>query len=299
MSLQPRADLERLCVHLARVIGGSLVGGLLSLIPTAAHAESSPLAELLRRAGDLTVELQNQLAVTVAQEDYDQGLLLNLDRTARVRRRIVSDVAWVPTADAMVWAFFRDVVSVDGAPVSDRLGRLEGLFSSGITLDARRRATRLLEEGARYNLGRHRTVNTPTFCLAILHPRNQGRFRFQAVGERDVDGLRVAKVRFSEVERPTLTRTSDGVDVPARGLLLIEPAQGALVASELELPAVGVAAEIKVKYRPQGRQMVWLPAEMQEAYGVRALGGERVEATARYSSYRSGQVEIERLEVVR
>lgn len=290
--------MKRPWTRLVGAIGGGFITGLLLLISPTTSAGSPPLTDLLRKAGDLTVTLQGQLAVTVAQEDYRQGLLLNFDRTPRVRRRIVSDVAWVPSLDAMVWAFFRDVVSVDGVPVTDRLGRLEGLFSSGITLDARQRAARLLDEGARYNLGRRRTVNTPTFCLAILHPTNQHRFRFSAVGEDEADGLRMAKVRFSEVQRPTLTRTSDGADVPARGLLLIETVQGALVASELDLPVVGLSAEIKVRFRPQGRQRVWLPIEMREVYGNRSAGGERVEATATYSSYRSAEVEIEPFKVL-
>jgi hypothetical protein len=287
--------------YFARPIGRRLASSLLFLFAPAASAERPALEDLLHRAADLTMRLQGQLAVTVAHEDYRQGLLLYHDAAPRVRRRIISDVVWVPTRDAMVWAFFRDVTTVDGAAVADRLGRLEALFSSGVSDDARLQATRLLEEGARYNLGRRRTVNTPTFCLAILHPRNQGRFRFRAAGADEIDNIRVEKVRFSETQRPTLTRTSTGTDVPARGLLYIEPGEGALVASELELPVVGFPARIKVRYRPQGRQMVWLPVEMREVYGnrSRSIGDERVEASAKYSSFRIAEAKVEQFEVVR
>jgi hypothetical protein len=301
LTLRWRTGGRHLLVCPADAIGSLVVGTLLLAIPPRAFAERPPLADVLRKAGEMTAQLQAQLAVTVAREDYHQGLLLDRDATPRVRRTIVSDVLWVPTGDAIVWAFFRDVVSVDGAPVADRLGRLETLFATGITPAARQHAARLLEEGAGYNLGGRRTVNTPTFCLAILHPRNQGRFRFKVVGEDEIDGMQVEKVRFSEVERPTLTRTSTGTEVPARGVLLIDPAQGALVASELELPVVGFPAEIKVRYRPQGRLMLWLPVEMREVYGnrSRSAGDERVEATAKYSSFRTAQAEVERLKVVR
>ena len=61
---------------------------------------------------------------------------------------------------------------------------------------------------------------------------------------------------------------------------------------------VGLSAEIKVRFRPQGRQRLWLPVEMREVYGNHSASGERVEATATYSSYRSAEVEIERFKVV-
>jgi hypothetical protein len=193
------------------------------------------------------------------------------------------------------------VVSADGAPVADRAVRLEQLFSAGATVDAHRQAARLLDESARYNLGQRRTVNTPTFGLSILHPRNQARFRFRIAGTGTIDGVRVLKVRFDEVQRPTLTRTSTGTDVPARGTLQIEPERGALVESELQFVAPTFPAVIKVRYRPQGRLRAWLPVEMEESYGRPSpvVTEERIKATARYSGFRSADVTVDEVETAR
>jgi hypothetical protein len=271
------------------------VASLGMLLASRAGAQQPALGELLSRAGTLTVALEDRLAVIAATEEYQQGLLLSNDVVARVRRRTVSDVVWMPTGDAMVWAFFRDVLSVDGSAVVDRAKRLEGLFVSGATLDARRQAGQLLDESTRYNLGRRRTVNTPAFALSILHPRNQSRFRFGIAGETKRDGIPGVKVRFYETARPTLTRTSRGADVPARGILWIEPAQGALVESELRLDAPRRPTEIKVRYRLAERLEAWLPIEMEEAYGNRSRspGEERVEAIARYSDFRKAEAEVQ------
>ena len=276
---------------------GAAFGFLILSVQLASGADAQPptVGALLSRAGTLTVALEDRLAVVVAREEYDQGLLLDRDVVARLRRRTMSDVVWMPTGDAMVWAFFRDVVSVDGFAVVDRAKRLERLFVSGATLDARRQASQLLDESTRYNLGKRRTVNTPAFALSILHPRNQYRFRFSIVGEAKRDGVHVFKVRFSETARPTLTRTSTGTNVPASGTLWIEPGQGALVESELRLDPPWRPTEIRVRYRLDERLEAWLPFEMEETYGnlSRAVGQERVEAIARYSDFRKAGVEVQ------
>jgi len=265
-------------------------------------ADPTPaLSEVLRRAGEQAAASEEKLAVTVAQEEYQQGLMLGRDNTPRARRTIVSDVLWLPTGDAMVWAFFRDVAAVDGQPVRDRAARLEQLFAGGATLEARQRATEILNEGARYNLGTRRTVNSPTLALSALHPRNQARFRFRTSGIDDSHGVRAVKVRFSETARPALIHTSKGEDVPASGVLWIEPTEGALIASELRLDVRGFPVEIEVLYRREPRLGAWLPAEMRESYGgrSRSAGEDRLEATARYSGYRRAEVELTGIQPVR
>ena len=256
---------------------------------------------MLPRAGATVAELEERLAVTIAREDYSQSLMRGTSPGPAVKRTLVSEVAWVPTGDPIVWAFYRDVLTVDGAPVQDRSTRLDEVFSSGFGPEARRRASRILDESARYNLGTRRTLNFPTLALTALHPRNQARFGFRAAGMDAVDGVATLKVRFDEAARPTLIHTSQGKDVPARGFLWIEPVRGGLVASELQLQASGMPAEIKVFYRLHPRLSVWLPAEMHESYGShpRAAWDERVEATATYSDYRRGLVELGPIQPVR
>jgi hypothetical protein len=267
-----------------------LLAGLLATTAAPAGAPH-PLDTLLARAGAQAVALEDRLATITATEEQDQKLLFDSDNRPGARRKIVSDVVWVPTGDAIVWAFFRDVVSVDGAPVADRTIRLDQLFAQGATAAARLRASQLLEEGARYNLGRRRTVNTPVFGLSVLHPRNRSRYRFELSGRQKKDGVQTEKVRFSEQASPAIVRTSKGEDVAASGVLWIEPATGALVASELHLDVPGLPSEIDVRFRRDDRLEAWLPSEMEEAYGQRRR--ERVNATSRYSGFRRAGTEVE------
>jgi hypothetical protein len=267
-----------------------LLAGVLSTTAAAADAPP-PLDDLLARAGAQAVALEDRLVTITATEEQEQNLRFDSDSRPSARRKIVSDVVWVPTGDAIVWAFFRDVVSVDGAPVADRTVRLDQLFAQGATAGARLRAAALLEEGARYNLGRRRTVNTPVFGLSVLHPRNRSRFRFERSGRQKKDGAQTAKVRFSERASPAIVRTSKGNDVAAGGMLWIEPATGALVASELHLDVPGLPSEIHVRFRRDDRLEAWLPSEMEEEYGQR--GRERVNAKARYSGFRRAGTEVE------
>jgi hypothetical protein len=275
----------------------SLAGAFLALafawpLPAAAAPAEPRPEDVLAQAGRYVARLEEELAVLVADETYAQALFLGRDSSARQRRSLVSDVAWVPTGDAFVWAFFRDVREVDGGPVRDRQARLEQLFPSGVTLAARERAGQILEESARYNLGSRRTVNCPTVALSFLHPRNQPRFAFRLQGEDAKQGAMTWKVGFTERARPALTRTSRGEDVPARGLLWTEAGTGALVASRLELRPPGVGpVVIETVYARDDRLGGWLPAEMREAYGS-SSSDERVEASARYSAWRRAQVEV-------
>ncbi len=252
---------------------------------------------MLALAGRYVARLEQDLAVLVADEKYEQRLFIGFDDSARQRRTIVSEVAWVPTGDEFVWAFFRDAREVDGAPVRDREARLEELFPKGMTDAGKERALEILDESSRYNLGRRRTVNSPTIALSFLHPRNQTRFSFRLDGHEEKEGVAAWGLRFEEKKRPTLTRTSRGEDVPARGRLWVEAASGALVASRLEMRAPrGIGpVEIDTDYARDGRTGVWLPRETREAYGELSRSGdeERVEAVATYSGWRRAQVEVQ------
>jgi hypothetical protein len=271
----------------------ALLLAVLSATAVSAGDAKPTLEDVLARAGARAAALEEELAVVTATEEHDQRYVAGRDEQ---RRRVVSDVVWVPTGDAMVWAFFRDVVSVDGAPVADRTHRLERLLAQGMTADARRRAAEVQEEGARFNLGTRRTVDVPNLGLAVLHPRNRDRFRFE-IGKRGrKHGVDTVPVEFRETASPALTRTSGGRDVPARGRLWIEPASGALVASELRLDVPGLRTEITVRFVREERLQAWLPAEMTQVYGEKRSAfkrSERVEATARYSGFRRAGTEVQ------
>ena len=272
--------------------------------PLAAGPPVPPREEVQLTAGRYVADLEERLAVVLGDENYHQSFFVGGKGSPDVRRTLESDVAWVPTGDPLVWAFYRDVRNVDGQPVRDRAARLEALFPTGWTAAARDRAQEILDESARFNLGPWRTVNVPTLALGCLHPRNQSRFEYRVVGREDRAGATCWKLSFREHRRPTLVRTHRGEDVPLQGLVWIEARRGTVVATRLEmsLPEGGTVS-IETDYRLDERLGFWLPARMRELYGfpgwskrgssIAMWGDNRVEASATYSAWRRAEVEVQ------
>ena len=133
------------------------------------------------------------------------------------------------------WHGFRDVLEVDGDRVRDRDERLLRLFTSQ-TPGALEQGRRIVDEGARYNLGPIvRNFNMPTMALELLQAANQPRFLFEQRGvEREAQRV-LWKIDFTERARPTVIRTLAGADVPARGTIWVEPDTGAVFKTRLEI----------------------------------------------------------------
>jgi hypothetical protein len=272
---------------------------LLALLPTAARAENPPCpstSELVARASRYVARVEEQLTAVIGDETYRQYAYNGPSPMVVDQRVLASDVAWVPTRDPMVWAFYRDVRVVDGEPLADRGARLEALFPGEQTAASNAKAMKILDESSRYNLGARRTVNTPTLALTLLHPRNIERSSFEVKGLVRRDGVEACALRYEERKRPTFVRQPDGQDVWAKGTFWIEPRSGAAVASTLELEAKRhdpVLIETAFRYEPAFE--CWLPSEMKETYGSRSPRpkGARIEAVARYSRWRRAHVEME------
>jgi hypothetical protein len=276
-----------------------LLAVLLALLPAAGRADSPPCprtSELVARASRYVARVEDQLTAVIGDEAYRQYSYYGPSLLIVDQRVLASEVAWVPTRDPMVWAFYRDVRAVDGQPLSDRGDRLEALFQGASTAASNAKAMQILDESSRFNLGARRTVNTPTLALTLLHPRNIERSSFEGKGQAHRDGVAACSLRYQERQRPTFVRQPDGKDVWAKGTFWIEPQSGAAVASTLELEATDhdpVLIETAFRYEPAFE--CWLPSEMKETYGSRAPRpkGERIEAVARYSRWRRAHVEME------
>jgi hypothetical protein len=169
---------------------------------------------------------------------------------------------------------------------------------------ATQRASALLAQSARYNLGPAiRNINFPTLALAFLHPMNQGRFAWSLGGRRQFGSVEGVEVRFDELARPTIVDRDGQGDLPARGRFWIHPGRGTVLRSETSYPietdGVRVArAFVATEYRPEPKLAMWVPAEMREEYedlptaAVRTFGS-RTEATARYGGFRRFTVTME------
>lgn len=214
--------------------------------------------DILRRAAASVVALELQLGVATAGEEYTQSLTLNGDWLRRQERALLPDVLWLSTGEPSVWAFLRDVRAVDGQPVADRKDRLEYVLSMG-GLERRKHAARIRSAGTLHNLGPPSTVNDPTLALWFLHPRNLERFRFDLAGAQAIVGVRAMELSQLDFDAPGLGPT-----------------------------------HVRVQYQSQPRLEGWLPLEMRETYG-RAGAPVFLEAVAKYSDYRKGEVELQEI----
>lgn len=253
-----------------------------------AIAQNPSTADVLKRAAIYVEDYRRSLETIVAEERYVQRSLdPRTPGEALEERTLRSDFMLLPgTPGEDPWFAFRDIFEVDGEAVSSERGRLEGwLADSRSSLIHRARALAL--EQARYNIGPViRTINVPTLALEILTSRNQERFRFRRTGATTVDGVEVIVLSFEERRRPTMIRTPEGKDLPAKGSLWIEPATGRVLRSELrtgERSRDRIEATIRVTYLFVARLDLLLPITMEEEY---AGGSTRITCRAAYSNFR-------------
>ena len=265
----------------------------LAPLPAGASAD-----DVVRRMAGYVDQYGGQASVLVAVEDYVQSVtvVVPVMRASRGRitgvagvnnapgekRRLVSEFALVPNAAAVGgWLGFRDVMQVDGKPVADRHDRLQSLFRADVP-DIEE-ARRIGSESARYNIGPvSRNFNVPTTTLFFFHPGNLSRFIFHRKGTERIDGVETVAVEFRETRVPTLVMNSAGKDVPASGTLWVNPADGAVVRTRLELDGfhgAGSHAEIDVVYRKDAGVGMWVPARMAEKYSGGMAGTATTTAT--------------------
>jgi VWFA-related protein len=254
-------------------------------VPQQPSPGSEELRQILSRLVDYVADYRQRYSGIVAEEHYEQST-----PTERVRLR--SDLLLVQSPDDEGWVSFRDVFEVDGRRVRDREDRLQKLFLDSRT-EAREQLKKIKEESARYNIGDvARNVNVPFFPLLFLEPGNVPRFGFKLAGRRTSEGVAVWQVNYDEQKRPTIVRTRDGRDVPAKGWFLVEPVSGAVVRSAVFYGDSNESGEIVAQYRLDRPLGMWVPAEMSETYREKS-GLILLRGNAMYSRFRRFQVTTE------
>jgi VWFA-related protein len=245
------------------------------------------LAAVLAKAGQYVVDYGKAFRDVVAEEVYEQRYDPP-NRRAAQGRVTHADVVFATLGGPFLWGTFRDVRTVDGHEVHEDMGRLEKLFERGDRA-AMEEARAIRAESARYNIGVARTINEPTIPLMFLHPQNQGRFRFKIKGHRRVGKREAVEVAYREIRRPTMISDSQGRALPADGCFWIDPGDGTVLRSEIELDSpphltrsgvpVQSSAHITVEYREEPDLSIFVPDTMTESYGP-------TYARATYSHYR-------------
>ena len=278
----------------AAAVAGAAV---LAALPAGAASQSPALDEVMARAGARVVTVIEDLASVVMEEDYSQVYFSRQRRSNPARSHLRSDFLQVRLAGSEELTGFRDVIEYNGQRVRDRENRLAELFlgSHETAMDQLRRIT---EENARYNVGStHRTFNVPTFGPFGLHPANAGRLDFEKEGEGCGGVDEAWDVRFDEVTSPTMTRGYNGIDLPARGRVCVDPETGDVYETEIELrhpPVEGrpeTEAQATVKFGREPGTGLWVPVEMRERYEER--GGGSMRGSASYSDFRQFAVAVD------
>jgi len=284
-------------LHKALFVSCVLVGGMWSAKVT---ADEPDLKTVLARAGTYAADYHQRFTALVAEERYVQRVgperPPTIDNPSPLPRRqerlLKSDYILLRDfAGANSWIGVREVLEVDGTPVTTDRERLRAIVED-TTQPLTSRIRALADEQAKYNLGElYRTINVPTLPLEFLLPDRQPRFRFKHKGSTTVDHRSVWIVSYDERDRPTIIRTPAGRDIASSGSFWIDPATGAVVRSELrpgEQPGHPLSTIILVSYTHNERFDMLLPEDMNEQY---LTGRARIEGHATYSNYRRWEAE--------
>ena len=182
------------------------------------------------------------------------------------------------------WLSVRDVAMVDGVPIENR-DNLRQLLSRG---SFARIGRQLADHNARYNLGSiQRNFNDPMLALVILDDTHRSRFRFKRLNVQQTPTGPIVTVAFTERDRPTLVRGTDGSQIFATGELVIEAATGRLRRTVITLKDRTITASLTTAFTENGTLGLWLPASLTERYeGTADRQREVVAAESTYSNYR-------------
>jgi hypothetical protein len=243
--------------------------------------------DVVDRAREFWTAFEAELGSVLADEDYRQEARWPQAPKVggTVVRQLQSEMLLFRVPESVEWVAFRDVLSVDGVPPSDRAPSIiETLADTSTPLDAR--VGRLVHASARYNLGDFvRTINTPTFAPIVLRPAHARRFRFTRERDAVVDDVVTAVVRFDETGRPTIVRGHGERNAPMRGRLWLSPSTGEVIRSSLDMAdrRSGLTAKIEVEYALDANLGLRVPKVMRERYERR---GHTVTTEASYRNYR-------------
>jgi hypothetical protein len=251
-----------------------------------AEAQPRPSLEVvLERLRAYQATYYQAYAATVATERYTQER-----RSTTVE--LESEFAMVRVPGSAQWLGFRDVLRMNGKDVTDRPGRLTNLFVNPTTLSLEI-ASKIAAESARFNIGDvKRSVNNPAMVLDILDPRHHPRFRFTKHGEDRVGRVRAWIILIFEEARPTIVRSSKGLDEPVTGRLWVDPANGTLLRASIAIDLSPRSRELlylDVTFGLEPQLQMWLPTRMHEVHETAMTHLQKGDAT--YSKYRQFTVQ--------
>jgi hypothetical protein len=192
-------------------------------------------------------------------------------------------VIFMSVPDIRDLVFVRTVLVVDGRKIPDSTARLDQLFKDP-PANPYAYLMQLKQESARYNIGTVlRTTGDPSFALRFLDPKYVTRFAFSRAGVERIGVVDAMKMAFAEQDAPTLIAVN-GIDVPASGMVWLDPATGALLRTNVRVSTPDGNASVTVDFQHDDRLDQFVPVRMAEVYG----GGtsQETRCSAAYSNFR-------------
>jgi VWFA-related protein len=290
------------------------------------HTTPAPSVDaLMPRVADYIRSYAEQMSLVIGVEHYGQWLERedfgrpSAGSGRAISRQLVSEFALVRVGND--WDGFRNVYEVDGKPVPDAKDRMAKLFMEAPG-SAVQQSRQIAAESSRYNMGAlQRNFNVPTVALFFLSAANQARFRFTKDKDDQIGGVRVWKVKYEEIRKPTIIRTSSGKDMPLKGEAWVDPVDGRVLKTHMQIDSevtvatdmnaakgvsapfadrergatrtVKTTASITVTYALEPKLGMLVPAEMLETYEApmrSAFTGEdnmtKVNCRATYSDFK-------------
>lgn len=246
------------------VFGGSIVNG---------RARQDRPVDVQTKVGEYVSSFIGRFAGIVAREDLE---------FRPPRKQVHSDLALmrsVETGDDLL--ILRDVLNVDGSPLTDQPERLMRLLQrpSADTLNRVRDVTL------------HSAAHVPPFlnsllAISLLRSQYQSRLRItvKGAGRSWPDG--VVALAFLETARPTLLRTDSlsNADAPTRGTAWIDERTGRVLETELQVQNGRMISSARTRFGPHEGLGIMVPVNMQT---------KNPAATAGYTDFRRFSIQVD------
>lgn len=254
----------------------------LALLAALAFLSQTPeppsLETVLKRVEQYVADYEPRLSRCVARERYVQHVY----RPTEQSRRLTSDFLFLRVGnERSSWLGVRSVLDVDGKRQATREDELRDIVRASPS-EAIQLANDIASANAHHNLGVVRTVNVPTYVLGWLRADVRTRLRFAPPHVKELQGASAWQLDFVEEARPTWIRSPEGQDLPSKGSIWVDPANGRILQTEVKTNAGAATATIRVTYAIDPRLAIAVPVSMIET--VEGLRRQRGEAT--YSDFR-------------
>lgn len=283
----------------ALTVAGAVV--VASLSATMAAQNKVSLDVLLERGALYLMDYAPRISGVILEEQY---MLIEVAGRMMVPQRLSSDVVLIDL-NGQIMAL-RDAYAVDTKPIRERTPRINTLLATPTG-----EGWNLAQEYARQNRHYFRAelvahISEPTLALQLLALRNQPKLTYRLDGQKKMNGVAVAGVRFQEpVVRDKLYILGTRGNAAASGRFWIDPETGAVHQTELWMESPTETARIQVNYAPDAALGFILPKDATATFEERELGSGasnvgvgaynramRFESTVKFSNARHMPIDL-------